>query len=131
MNIIIPEKFKGEGSSMASQWTSNKRRYAKMIVPSGEGAGVYLIRDGMASSKVKEIADALNIEYKPSWFAHQIAKKILEHVLGNKFIKPKRGVAGCTLNAAIFDGLMLVHDYDNDGWGFSTSIQVGCYIYSK
>lgn len=46
MNIIIPEKFKGEGFSMASQWTSNKRRYAKMIVPSGEGAVCILLEMG-------------------------------------------------------------------------------------
>ncbi|MDE6262137.1 MAG: hypothetical protein K2M09_02390 [Muribaculaceae bacterium] len=130
MNIIIPEKFKGEDSAYG-QGNSFKRRYTRMTVPSGEGAGTYVLQDGMATSKVKEIADALKIEYKPTWFAHQIAKKVLEQVLGDKFIKPKRGANGCTLNAAIFDGFMLVHDYDNDGLGMSNSIQVGCYVYSK
>ena len=135
MKTIIPQKFTvgpyGYSESVLSSANCYKRRPTTITIPTGEGQGTYKVCDGLAISKCKEIADAIRVEYKSSWFAHQIAQAILTKVLGNSYAKPTRGKAQIVYNLAIFDDYALLHEYDNDGWGSSDSIKKGCYVYKK
>ena len=134
MKTIIPQKFTvgpRHQSSALLCTASFKTRPISVTIPTGEGQGTYKVCDGLAISKCKEIAAAIGVEYKPSWFAHQIAQAILTKVLGNSYSKPTRGKSQIVYNLAIFDDYVLLHEYENDGCGCSDSIKKGCYVYKK
>ena len=135
MKIIIPSEFTIGAYSYSDSALSNGRTFKtrpnSIYIPSGEGQGTYKVCDGLAISKCQEIAGAIGVEYKPSWFAHQIAQAILTKVLGTNYAKPTRGASQKVFNLAIFDDYALLHEYENDGVGFSDSIKKGCYVYKK
>ncbi|MDE5750046.1 MAG: hypothetical protein K2H87_04675 [Duncaniella sp.] len=135
MKVIIPESFNVGARNYSDAGLSNgkclKMRPVSVVIPAGDGAGTYKVCDGMATSKCKEIADALGIQYKSSWFTDRIAQEVLTSVLGDKYVKPKRGAYGITHNIAIFDDFVLMHEYENDGCGDPDSIKKGCYVYKK
>lgn len=109
--------------------TGLKTRPERVEVCSTNGKGMYYLMEGQASSKVKEIANTLGIEYKPGWQAARIAQEVLKHVLGSEYENPTRGESFYVYNCAIFDGWLLLHTYENDGFGLPNSIKTGCYVY--
>lgn len=122
MKIIIPKKFT---RGHTKGWPIK----GKIRVPEGEGQGTYILCDGIATSKTKEIADFLGLEYKSSWSSARIAQAILEKVLGASYVKPTRGASEEINNVAIFDDYAICHAYYNNGCGLSDSIQKYCWVY--
>lgn len=133
MKTIIPKKYSIGKYSYSEAGLSNincfKRRPESITIPEGEGQGTYMVCDGLATSKCKEIANNIGVEYKSSWFTDRIAKAILEKVLGNSYSNPTRGARQTVYNLAIFDDYAILHEYDNDGFGYNDSIKKACYIY--
>lgn len=132
MTIITPANY----TIGAKGWSTNrgndlKTRPKDVTVLAGEGQGLYVVCDGLATSKVNEIATALGISFNSDWFAHRIAQEVLKKVLGDKFVTPKRGQSCDLFNVAIFNGVLLLHEYENYGGGFSDSIKRSCYVYQK
>lgn len=133
MDIVIPKKesVKIGEYSYSSQSLSNCNSFKRRPVDVTVDGCVYKVQDGMALSKCKEIATALGVAFKPSWFAAQIAKAVLDKVLGDAYENPVRGKRMTVYNCAIFDGYLMLHEYENDGFGDPDSIKKSCYIYKK
>lgn len=126
MDIIIPSKVEyGERRYSTSAFNQYKTRPKDVTIDGKK----YNVVDGEATKVCKEVATALGIAFKDSWFTHRIAQAILEKVLGSSYKKPTRGACQTVYNCAIFDGVVILHDYTNDGWGNPDSIQKGCYVY--
>lgn len=132
MTVITPANY----TIGAKVWSTNrgndlKTRPKDITVLAGEGKGTYTVCDGLATSKVTEIANALGVSYGSDWFAHRIAQEVLKKVLGDKFVTPKRGQSCELYNVAIFNDYLILHEYINYGGGFSDSIKRSCYVYQK
>ena len=135
MTIITPANYTIGKYCYSEAGYSNtncyKQRPKDVTVLAGEGQGLYVVCDGLATSKVTELANALGVSYGSDWFAHRIAQEVLKKVLGDKFATPKRGVRCVLYNVAIFNDYLILHEYTNDGCGDADSIKRSCYVYQK
>ena len=132
MTIITPANYTiGAYGYSPNLGNGYKQRPKDVTVLAGEGKCTYNVCDGLATSKVTELANALGVSYGSDWFAHRIAQELLKKVLGDKFVTPKRGCSCHLFNVAIFNDFLVLHEYINYGGGFSDSINRSCYVYQK